>query len=271
MTKKKGQGFARRVSLDNLDKFAPLLGAKASGSSSSTSGAGKAAAEKAPPDPALRDAEALFDGETFESSLPFTRPGSGKSSATKQGATAQGAGAGAASTPTGGASASGTPAPPSAPSGGVPASPMGAADAPAHGRLRWEKDLSATDAQRQAGNPTGDIRLTAARWKEGGKVINHTTYFRNDLFGGFRWVAKNTKVEEAVVPFDVTMLGKSYGVRNLTVSHKPSGEAGQHNYTTGLQWGDLMPVTKAHDLTGRTIRIYDPPMGATTPFYIEIT
>jgi hypothetical protein len=91
------------------------------------------------------------------------------------------------------------------------------------------------------------------------------------LFGRFTWASKNPKVEEAVVSFDVTMLGKSFGVRNLTVSHKPSGEAGQHNYTTGLQWGELMPETRADNLTGRTIRIYDPPASATVPFYIEIT
>jgi len=138
------------------------------------------------------------------------------------------------------------------------------------GPQRWEKKLTATDAQRQKGNPTGDIRLTQAGWEVDGKAISQTTYFRYDLFGGFEWSNKGEKVEEASVPFDVRILGDNYGINELIVSHKPTGEAGQHNYTTGLQWGPLANVTRRIDLTGKLFRLYAPPAGRDEPFFIEI-
>jgi hypothetical protein len=43
--------------------------------------------------------------------------------------------------------------------------------------------------------------------------------------------------------------GQDYGIRNFEISHKPSGEAGQANYTTILRWGrDFTPtVLKEND------------------------
>lgn len=143
---------------------------------------------------------------------------------------------------------------------------------PARGRLLWQKVLSQTDAQRQFGNPTGDIRLTQAGWKdEEDRPIDQTTYFRNDLFGSFDWHPKNDKVEEAVVPFDVTVFGIHLGVHNLVVSHKPTGEAGQRNYTTGIQWGELTHVTRQANLAGKLLSLYGPPPERAAPFFIEIT
>jgi hypothetical protein len=140
----------------------------------------------------------------------------------------------------------------------------------ARGRLLWQKILSQTDAQRQVGNPTGDIRLTQAGWTdEAGEPINQIRYFR-DLFGEFDWRPKNEKVDEAVVPFDVTVFGIRLGVYDLTVSHKPSGEGGQRNYTTGIQWGDLTPMTREANLAGKLLRLYAPPAGRREPFFIEI-
>src|ERR1044072_4450001 len=139
-----------------------------------------------------------------------------------------------------------------------------------HGPLVWEKKLTATDAQRQIGNPTGDIRLTKAGWKIEGKLIDNTKYFRYDLFGGFEWTRKDEKVEEGLVPFDVQILGESYVLMTLFVSHKPTGEAHQHNYTTGIQWGPLSPVTRRINLTGKLLRLYAPPAGQDEPYFIEI-
>jgi hypothetical protein len=138
------------------------------------------------------------------------------------------------------------------------------------GPQRWEKKLTATDAQRQIGNPTGDIRLTKAGWKVNGKLIDNTTYFRYVVFGGCNWTRKDEKVEEALVPFDVKILGKSYGVNTLVVSHKPSGEADQHNYTTGIQWGTLAYLTRQVNLTNKLLRLYAPPAGREEPYFIEI-
>ncbi len=59
----KGKGFARRVTLATLPKFAPFL----SFTSESDSGS------KPPTDPELRRAESLFKGERLTSRVPFTR------------------------------------------------------------------------------------------------------------------------------------------------------------------------------------------------------
>ena len=247
---KNGQGFARQINLKNLQQFAPLLARKSKSEvsvagddeqdqvSSTTKGKSK------PVDPEIAKAEALFAGKKFNSSVPFTPPTKHK------------------------ASASGVPA--KRASGGRQAVPTSASSTTAaRGMLRWEKELTPTDAQRQDGNPTGDIRLTRAEWRVNGKLIAWRTYFRKNVFGKAAWRRKNAKVEQATVEFNVIVLGQNYGINNLVVSHKPSGASGQGNYTTGIQWGNLTGLTKRIDLTGRTLRLYDPAAGETA-FTLEI-
>ena len=53
--------------------------------------------------------------------------------------------------------------------------------------LMWRKTLSRTDAQRQKGNQTGDLRLTQARFEYRGKRIDQTKYFRYEVFGDGEW------------------------------------------------------------------------------------
>jgi hypothetical protein len=250
--KKKGQGFARRVTLDNLERFAPLLGKKGSADeSASDTHSEKATRKEISTNPALRDAKSLFEGEPTQVSIPF-KPYSSRKSRSKSTYAKSSKSAKAAN-------------------GTAPILPSTSAiNSATHGPQRWEKLLTATDAQRQKGNPTGDIRLTASKWEEGGSLIDHTKYFRHDLFGGFTWTQKNKWVEEASIPVDLTILGKHYGVLELTVSHKPKGEAGQRNYTTGIQWGKLSRITKQKNLKGRTLKLFGPPKGATEPFFIEV-
>jgi hypothetical protein len=136
----------------------------------------------------------------------------------------------------------------------------------------WSKRLSTTDAQRlERGNPTGEIRFTQAK-EYNSRVIDQTTHFRNVVFGGMNWqVVKTTPFfeENVEADFDITILGRSYS-RVLTISHKPSGEAGQGNITTSIRWGSLAPVLQQVDISGRMFRLYGPPPGATTPFFIVI-
>jgi hypothetical protein len=72
-----GQGFTRRVTLANLDSFAPLLKrgqrGKAdtdAGDDQSTDSANRALSG----DPALEKAEALFNGESIKTRIPYPRP-----------------------------------------------------------------------------------------------------------------------------------------------------------------------------------------------------
>jgi hypothetical protein len=124
--------------------------------------------------------------------------------------------------------------------------------------LLWQKELTKTDAQRQLGNQTGDLRLTKANFFKDEKIIDHTTYFRNDVFGKENWnfTGKGNK-EVCNIRAEVSVLGRFNGRTKFTISHRPSGEADQGNYTTGLRWGSWMNhiLTNEIDCTGRTFQL----------------
>jgi len=152
--------------------------------------------------------------------------------------------------------------------------PVQVSDKPDLGALLWQKiNLPASDVQRQPGNVTGGLRLTKAGWKVSGNLIDQTVYFRNDVFGHLVWSVWKERPysEKAEANFDVYLLGKSYGIHQLMISHKPSGEAGQHNYTTILHWGDLAETIRQLNLVRRTFKLYAPPNGQAEPFIIEVT
>ena len=146
------------------------------------------------------------------------------------------------------------------------------------GALVWLKQLSASEALQitnERTNPVGGIRLTQARFDPGSGRIDQTEYFRN-LFSHYHWEHeqgrnRNTSQEIAIIPMRLFMLNRDYGVINFEVSHKPDGEANQHNYTTIIRWGRyLSPLIPNLQLTGRTLSLYE----TTDPdvrFYIDIS
>ena len=151
--------------------------------------------------------------------------------------------------------------------------PVQISSMPNLGHLLWQKTkLPRSDVQRQKGNVTGGLRLVQAKWKVSDLFIDKTTYFRNDVFGHLIWSTWKTKPysEKAETSFDVYILGGSYGVHELMVSHKPSGEASQHNYTTMLHWGELAETIRQLNLVGKTFNLFSPPEGQTEPFIIEV-
>ena len=144
---------------------------------------------------------------------------------------------------------------------------------PTLGELLWQKtNLPASDVQRQKGNVTGGLRLVQAKWKVLGNFIDQTTYFRMDVFGHLTWSIwkERSYSEKAEANFDVYLLGKSYGIHQLMISHKPSGEARQRNYTTILHWGDLAETILQLHLVRKTFKLYAPPSGHSEPFSIEV-
>jgi len=152
--------------------------------------------------------------------------------------------------------------------------PMEPSPQDAIGNLVWQKiNLPASDVQRQTGNVTGGLRLTQARWNVDDNPIDQTTYFRNDVFGNLAWREWRTSPysERTEADFDINILGESYGIHQLMISHKPSGEAGQHNYTTILHWGELGDIIRELNLIGRTFSLHSPPSGEIEPFTIHIT
>jgi hypothetical protein len=234
-----GQGFAKLVTLETLDSFAPLLQKAGRGE-----GAGRGGRQRqAPADPKLEAAEALFGGTSIRVPRPqaIYRP------------KRQERRAGVVEPIT------------------LEVVPIG------RGQLIWRKiNLPKSDVQiagRQATKPTGGVRLTQARFTVEGRKIDKTTYFRNILFGGFPWtVIRQVPFKDATsVRFDITILGQPYGIRQLQISNKPSGEAGQANYTSILHWGELGARVRELNLVGRTFNLYAPAEDTTEPYFIEIT
>lgn len=132
------------------------------------------------------------------------------------------------------------------------------------GSLVWtRKKLPASSVQiggQATTNPTGGLRLVQDNFIVDGKIIDQTTYFRQQIFGNYQWkqIRENPFVEAAIVRFDITVKGKHLGKYNLEVRHKPSGEAQQGNYTTSISWGELNETIKNENLTNSRLDLYAP-------------
>lgn len=143
--------------------------------------------------------------------------------------------------------------------------------APAFGALIWEKPkLPEGDLQLLTqGHISGVLRLTQAKFKTDGAVIDQTTYFRKNVFGALAWAAGSKGKEVATGKFALVISGVYLGSFNLSISHKAAWESGQGNYTTGLHWGEATPLIRKPELVGRTLRLYRP-AASEAPFVIEI-
>jgi hypothetical protein len=142
--------------------------------------------------------------------------------------------------------------------------------------LVWSKRLPRTDALQvsEGSHHVGGVRLTQAKFENPpGQRIDQTTYFRN-LFREFQWeveVGGQRNQEHTFVPMRIFIRGRDYGIRNFEISHKPSGEAGQANYTTILRWGrEFTPTILQENVTGTLLSLYETP-DADAPFLIELT
>lgn len=142
--------------------------------------------------------------------------------------------------------------------------------------LVWTKKLPKTCAlQVKAGSHSvGCVRLTQAKFRDqAGQLINHAIYFRN-LFTNYSWnpvVGGQRGQEEATVPIQISIRGINYGIRNFKINHKPTGAAGQGNYTTSLIWGSFSPIVRSANLTGATFLLYETPAAPISTFSIDIT
>ena len=138
------------------------------------------------------------------------------------------------------------------------------------GNIAWSRsNLPASSVQASpGGNPTGGLRLVQAGFKVNDDIIDQTTYFRNDVFGSLDWIPSGDS-EIATTLFDVFINGNYIGAHKLEIRHKPSGEAGQGNYTTLISWGHLGETIKDSNLTGKALTL-NYPSGESTPYTISI-
>lgn len=116
----------------------------------------------------------------------------------------------------------------------------------------WEKiNLPRGDLQLLTdSHASGVLRLTQSNYG-----IDQTTYFRHSVFDQLPWYQIDGK-EMANANFDLIIDGQSFGVFRLDLSHKPSWESNQDNYTTGLHWGSALPVIQKENLIGKTLTMY---------------
>lgn len=128
--------------------------------------------------------------------------------------------------------------------------------------LIWRKaNLQHSDAQIPSGNATnttGNLRLSQAKWRVGGQLIDHTTYFRQVAFANRPWrvVQQAPKKEETTIPCQVMILGRNLGMNVLTVSHQPARVANQGNVATLLHWAPLTLTIRNANILGRTLNLY---------------
>ncbi|MFW1954493.1 hypothetical protein ACG91D_02675 [Acinetobacter guillouiae] len=116
----------------------------------------------------------------------------------------------------------------------------------------WKKEnLPTGDLQLlENSNASGVLRLTQASYK-----IDQTTYFRNQVFYNLNWQPIDGK-EMASANFKLVINGKNHGTFYLEISHKPSWESNQNNYTTGLHWGTALSSVQNSSLIGKTLTLY---------------
>lgn len=129
--------------------------------------------------------------------------------------------------------------------------------------LVWQKlSLSRSDAQSvPAGtNGTGNLKLSQAGFRLNGVLINHNTYFRNQVFQNLSWARTkptSTTYEETICNFYITILGTSYGVQPIKLSYDPIRISNQANTPSWLHWGNtLMTLLQQTNVTGRTLNLY---------------
>ncbi len=129
--------------------------------------------------------------------------------------------------------------------------------------LVWQKlSLSRSDAQIvPAGtNGTGNLKLSQARFRLNGLLINHNTYFRNQVFQNLNWAKTkptSTTYEETICNFDITILGISYGIEPIKLSYDPIRISNQANTPSWLHWGNaLMTLFQKTNVTGHTLNLY---------------
>ena len=140
------------------------------------------------------------------------------------------------------------------------------------GEPKWRKTLASADAQApESGNPKGCMTFAQAR-KDNVIAVDAATYFREDLFKDFSWneVPSNKPTWEAMVPFDFTIHGQHFGVHVMRLSHKPSRSHGRGNAPTVLHWKNLPKDARQLIRAKDVLSLFEMVKGKRKKIYIEI-
>lgn len=134
--------------------------------------------------------------------------------------------------------------------------------------LTWQKNLSTTDAQQPtSGSLVPYLRLTSGSLTTGG----FQTWFRQTFFDNVPWKAghfNKKPVEEAHVPFDVTIAGVSLGPVLFTVTHDDTRQDSHNAPNTWLHWPDkVASILENNNYSARPVILTRDDTGA---FSLEI-
>jgi hypothetical protein len=242
-----GQGFARRVTLANLHKFAPLLKPRRVAQPGATEPDEDSANEGTPLDPAVTQAEAEFTGTRVTVTLPFTRPTLQPQGGSRRRRPRREAVAGAEQ-----------------PAGETPTTTTND-EATAGVRvedydLLWQskpltrRDLTIPDTGRT--NQTGSVNLDKGLLEP---AVDHRHFFRDEVFAHLPWHRRRPTVDEASATFHLIAMGVDYGDATLFVRHTTSTNTRayqQRNAMTRLSWGDFRTHVARADLFDRTLSLY---------------
>uniref|UniRef100_UPI00404AE95E phospholipase D-like domain-containing protein n=1 Tax=Flavobacterium sp. TaxID=239 RepID=UPI00404AE95E len=128
--------------------------------------------------------------------------------------------------------------------------------------LIWQKiELSNSDAQVVPNGtaPTGNVKLTQAKFKINNAIIDQKTYFRNSVFQSLNWTKTklgNNTYEESNADFKIFISGVYIGTFNLKLSHDSQRISGQGNVPSWLHWGrNLTGILRNNNLAGSTFNL----------------
>lgn len=244
--KKAGTGFARRVTVLNIEQFRPLLRARpAGGGKRRGDGTGDG-----PVDPAVAAAQALFGGTSVRVRFPFT-PVDG---------TAKGASPGKANAER---------------DTHQIRDAAGSKKVTPGWDLVWKCDgLTRRDLSLPKGassHATGQIGLRKGAFPH----INRHRYFRHEVFGALTWTRGPLAPHlwQAVGQFEMVVRGRSHGFYELTLHHNADRKSKTYktaNPTTHLSWGDAKAIVSKPSLLRAPLRLYRSTRHGTPRFRIEI-
>jgi hypothetical protein len=221
----KGTGFVRRVTVENLESFKPLLRTKTPGGSGPTLGSPEVAAVP-PPDPLRQEAEGLFKGSPIRAKFPFTPTSPTRPTPSRR-----------------------------TPARGRPKSryPDDAGWMPV-----WEKaGLTERDLNipHTAGtHPTGSMTLGKGNWK----MHDFRHYFRDDVFPELAWRPLGPR-ECATASVELIVDRRFEGEFEMTVIHDPRTNTKsykQKNASSHLRWNTARPLVARRELLGRDLRLF---------------
>jgi hypothetical protein len=148
------------------------------------------------------------------------------------------------------------------PTGGTsPAQPLTSqpSSAMSHGTVvrHWSKsDIPKADAQRRAGNQSGALALTQGDYRN---QIDHTVYFREEMFGSEKWFVEQTPgrkpVEAAYVSMYLAVDGVDHGEFEFRISHAAHRESNTNSPTTYIHLEPLLPLFSQTDMTHKRVDI----------------